>query len=411
VSANVSVSGTNYLDFTAGGAGAIGTGAFTIVVLFRATSGNNNCGLTQGRTSGASVRSFLMDSLKLFGEGDFSDGYPSGNLSLDTWYVAAIRKQSGSVHYRFTYWPYASDGSGTMNHGESTSSGNHSDGSTVTVLRIGNAGNPGNGDFAAVGYYTSHLSDANLDTLKSNLLSKWADLSPAELISFEDWNGTNGHVVNVGTSTLSSITGTVGAGAANPPSFDFSTSSAINLVVQDAAQAQTVDNIALTQVHSLVVADARQLQTVDNLALTQVHSLVVQDATQAQAVDNLALTQVHNLIVADALQNQLVDNINLNQVHSLIVADALQSQAADNLVLAVGGIDLIVSDAHQSQTADTLILTQLHNLVVHDARQLQFVDNITFAEDETVLAGAITAAGPQSGAVTYAVAGLAGTIE
>lgn len=65
---------------------------------------------------------------------------------------------------------------------------------------------------------------------------------------------------------------------------------ATNLVVQDATQAQTSDNIVLTQVHEFAVQNAVQAQTSDNVVLTQDHILVVQDAVQAQVSDNLTLS-------------------------------------------------------------------------------------------------------------------------
>jgi hypothetical protein len=111
-----------------------------------------------------------------------------------------------------------------MIHGVSSGSGTHGDGSALDTIRIGHAGNRGNGPFSVVGLWTSELSDGNLDTLKSNQISAWAALSPAELITFENWNGTTGWNTQIGTSSLSSITGTVSVGA-DAPSFNFTMSS------------------------------------------------------------------------------------------------------------------------------------------------------------------------------------------
>lgn len=351
---------------SAGGAGAAGTGAHTIAVLWKSDTVNVNCGLASLYASSTQVRQLLTDGGELFGTGDFSSGYPTNAVGLDTWYVGAITKVSGSAHYRCHLWPYASDGSGTMDHGEAADAANHGDGSSITQIRVGLTDVRGNGLIAVVGIWNSALSDANLNTLKSGNLSAWAALSPAELISLENWDGTDGCTAVVGTSAKTGITGTVGVGA-NPPSFNFSVSSEVTLTVADATQAQSVDNIALTQVHSLVVADATQAQAVDNISLTQTHVLAVADAAQAQSVDTLALTQLHLLTVADAAQAQSVDNLTLTQASILAPADALQSQLADNVTL-----------------------TQVHNLVIQSARQLQRVDTI----------GALT---PQSGTVDGAV--------
>lgn len=373
---------------SAGGAGAAGTGAHTIAVLWKSDTLNVNCGLASLYASSTQVRQLLTDGGELFGSGDFSSGYPLNAVGLDTWYVGAITKPAGSAHYRCHLWPYASNGSGTMDHGEAADAANHGDGSSITQIRVGLTDVRGNGLIAVVGIWNSALSDANLNTLKSGNLSAWAALSPAELISLENWDGTNGCTAVVGTSAKTGITGTVGVGA-NPPSFNFSVSSEVTLTVADATQAQSVDNIALTQVHSLVVADATQAQAVDNISLTQTHVLAVADAAQAQSVDTLALTQLHLLTVADAAQAQSVDNLTLTQASILAPADALQSQLADNVTL-----------------------TQVHNLVIQSARQLQRVDTIgALTPQSGTVDGAVVPLPTRSGAVSTQSLALSGIIE
>jgi len=227
VSANFSISADAWLTGSAGDAGAIGTGAYTIAVLARPTAGNNNCGLVQGRTASAAVRSLFEDALALFGENDFSSGYSGAGITQGNWYVFAQSKAAGSNTYRHHIWPYASDGSGTMSHGVAASSSAQGDGSAVTELRVGWAVDRGNGDIAVVAFWTSALSDASLDALKSANLTAWSTLSPTELVTFENWNGSTGWSAKVGTSSLSSITGTVGT-ATDPPSFNFALAAADN---------------------------------------------------------------------------------------------------------------------------------------------------------------------------------------
>jgi fibronectin-binding autotransporter adhesin len=205
-----------FIDHVAGGAGAVSTGAFTFAALVKPAG---NCGVLSARTASAQVRAMLVDSGKMFGDGDFSSGF--GTVTSGTWYVMAITKPAGSAHYRMHLWPYASDGSGTMTHGESTGAGNHADGATTTILRIGSNDNRGNGVIAVGGFWDSALSDAQLDTLKSANLSAWSALSPKALISEQNWNGTTGSADVVGTSTFSSVTGTVNVGT-DPPSFNYS---------------------------------------------------------------------------------------------------------------------------------------------------------------------------------------------
>lgn len=209
------------INMTAGSAGAVGTGAYTLVALFRPTTGNNNSGIMWCDASGSHQRSFFEDALNLFGFNDFSSGF--GSLTQGNWYLVAQSKPAGSNLYRFHIWPYASDGSGTMSHGTESGGANQGDGSTIDAIRIGIAEDRGNSLIAAVGLWTRVLSDAELDSMKSGSLSAWTNVSggaPAELISLENWNGSTGATAVVGTSTLSGITGSVAAGA-NPPGFSF----------------------------------------------------------------------------------------------------------------------------------------------------------------------------------------------
>lgn len=212
-----------FISMNVGGAGAVGTGAYTIAALYK-PSGNS--GIAGAFTSGSEVRAFLNDSGHLFGSGDFSGS--AGTVTSGAWYLVAESKAAGSNVYRWHIWAYASDGSGTMSHADG--SGTHGDGSTITELRIGTIGNRGNSLTAVVGYWTRVLSDAELDSMKSPNLSAWRGVSggaPAALVSFQNWNGTGGAADVVGTSTFSGLTGNCGVGA-DPPSFNYALSSTVN---------------------------------------------------------------------------------------------------------------------------------------------------------------------------------------
>lgn len=214
--------GTNYLSFTAGSAGAAGTGAYTIAVLAQPAVGNNNAGLFGLYTSGVVNRDLFEDTNHLFGPNDFSSGF--GTLTQGTWYLAAQTKAAGSNTFRHHLWVYDAAGAGSMSHGVSTGSSAQGDGSAVTELRIGATEVASNGLIAVAAVWTTALSDADLDGFKSANLSTWTTSGsglPKELISLENWNGTSGSAVLVGTSAFSATTGTVSSGA-NPPSFNFS---------------------------------------------------------------------------------------------------------------------------------------------------------------------------------------------
>lgn len=218
---------TAYISMSAGSATAVTTGAYTIATLVLPAAGNNNAGMAAAYVSGTVSRELFEDTNALFGEGDFSSGF--GTLTQGTWYLCAQTKTAGSATYRHHIWAYASDGSGTMSHGVASGAGNHGDGGSIaTELRIGSNDVKGNGLIAVVGYWSRALSDAELDSMKSGSLTAWRDVSggaPAELISLQNWNGSTGCTSVIGTATQSSITGTVSTGA-NPPSFDFTLSTA-----------------------------------------------------------------------------------------------------------------------------------------------------------------------------------------
>lgn len=175
----------------------------------------------------------------------------------------------------------------------------------------------------------------------------------------------------------------------------------VNLVAQDAAQAQSAGAPALTQVHNLTAAAAAQGHAAAAPALTQVHSLVAdsaaqahaagnailttatglvaQDAAQAQAATSPALTQLHVLAAADAGQAQSSGSPALTQAHSLSAADAAQAHAADTPALTQAH-ELDPANAAQTQAAGSPALTQVHNLTATGAVQAQAATNATITE-------------------------------
>lgn len=213
---------TASINMTAGGAGAAGTGGYTIAVLAQPATGNNNAGLCGLYASATLNRAFFEDTNHLFGNNDFSSGF--GTLTQGTWYLCIQSKPAGSALYDFDLWPYASDGSGTMSRGPSTGAASQGDGSAITEIRIGANAIKGNGLVAVLAVWNRQLTSLERDSMKSGSLSAWNAVSggpPVALLSLENWNGSTGCVDLVGTSALSTITGTVAAGA-NPPGFSFS---------------------------------------------------------------------------------------------------------------------------------------------------------------------------------------------
>lgn len=157
----------------------------------------------------------------------------------------------------------------------------------------------------------------------------------------------------------------------------------ISLVVADAAQAQSADEVALTQVHSLATADASQGQTADVVALTQVHQLAIDDATHAHTADGVAVTESTDLVVADAVHAHTADQVALTQAHSLAVADSTHTTRADSPALTQAH-SLVSADASHTHTADVVTLGQVHALAVADAAHAQAADSPALTQTHTL---------------------------
>ncbi|HEY9417433.1 MAG TPA: hypothetical protein VIQ30_21955 [Pseudonocardia sp.] len=106
----------------------------------------------------------------------------------------------------------------------------------------------------------------------------------------------------------------------------------------------------------LVPDAASQAQTSDNVTLTQTHVLAPDPAIQAQTSDNVTLTQTHVLTVNPAAQAQTSDNVTLSQVIVLTVANAVQAQTSDNVVVTPGVI-VRGSMTHAARNAAALTAT------------------------------------------------------
>ena len=135
------------MDFGVGSAGAanVFTAGYTIAVLAKTV--NSNFGLMAGMVDAVggtySAAHFLTNNAggRLYGTGDFSNGYPSAaadangiNDDVYRWHIQA--KQSGAHHYQADYadlstLTWASIGSGTT---ESGGAANHSDFTTPVAL-------------------------------------------------------------------------------------------------------------------------------------------------------------------------------------------------------------------------------------------------------------------------------------
>jgi hypothetical protein len=107
--------------------------------------------------------------------------------------------------------------------------------------------------------------------------------------------------------------------------------------IQDATQAQNVDNIVLYAPYFLAAGDASQFQNADNISLTQNHILTVSDVAQAQTSDNVTTTQHYVSIVQDSIQTQTSDKVTLVQNYILtLVNNSIQLQTVGNIIIGIG---------------------------------------------------------------------------
>jgi hypothetical protein len=242
--------GANYLPFTIGNAAAASGGAVTLAAMVRFGAGNNNGGAISIYNSGATaVRALGEAALNLYGLNDFSSGV--GPLTQGSYYIIVQTKAAGANPWRMHYWLYNASGTGAFTHAVAVGASNQTDPGAATggTFRVGaNAVAQANGDVAWVAIWDSALSDAAIDSGKTANLSDWAALAPKELVQFENWNGTAGHVVAIGTSTLGAAVGSNSAGT-NPTSYNFAAGGA-DVIFTDtsggAAGARSDDPLART---------------------------------------------------------------------------------------------------------------------------------------------------------------------
>lgn len=162
-----------HLDFGVGSAGLANalTAGFTIAVLAKQTA--SNWGLFSGYNSldGTSpTRQFFLSNNsggRLFGDGDFSGGFPDVGADADglndgVWRWHVMSKAAGTTHYRMHYADLATL---TWAHGESAAQANHTDNATAAQMFSTFAIYPQGfdaGDIAAIAVWDSNLSDGNI---------------------------------------------------------------------------------------------------------------------------------------------------------------------------------------------------------------------------------------------------------
>lgn len=133
--------------------------------------------------------------------------------------------------------------------------------------------------------------------------------------------------------------------------------------IQNAAHAQSAENVSISQQQNITAQNAAHLQTAGSVTLTQVHNLVPANARSLQAAGNVTLTQTHILTVANARSLQTAGNVALIVNLAVQNARSLQTAGSPTLVERLPNVvDLIVPPAVHVQSATTVQLVQVLTL-------------------------------------------------
>lgn len=210
----------SHVDFGIGNAANLGSGAFTLLVLWKPAG---NTGLLTGYSGTTERQGYLLDTGHVFGTGDFSSGF--GSITNGDWYWIGLSKPAGAAHYRGHLRDYTT--SGAWSHGEAVGAGNHSDPGTSDSLRVGADTDTTSalGDVAVAAVFTSELADATIEAACTAALSDLIAASPDWAAKFVQASPNNIADL-IGSGNETGRTGTITA-SADPPGFDFSVSATV----------------------------------------------------------------------------------------------------------------------------------------------------------------------------------------
>jgi len=231
------------INLTVATIGAIGSGAYTIVAM---TKPAGNHGVFGAQVSSSYDRQIITDSGVWFGGGDFS-GF--GSVSTTQWQIIAQSKAAGSNVYRWDYWNYDAGGAKTHTNG----TGSHSDPGAITIARIGQGDNRGNGLNAWLGLWTRQLSTAEFDAACTAALQDWFNLSPAALYPLNVAAASVVDVTGHGNG-VSSVDGTISLTGTEPSGYSFSISSGLTQALPVASVTSTAQTFGRTKTRAVPVA-------------------------------------------------------------------------------------------------------------------------------------------------------------
>ena len=114
--------------------------------------------------------------------------------------------------------------------------------------------------------------------------------------------------------------------------------------------------------------------------------LVVADATNALTSDNVDLTQVHNVAISDCVSSLVSGVIALTQVHELELSNGVNTLTSDNAdIVEIADVDLIVQNATSSITSPEVVLTRVVNLIIENCIHSVVVGVINLTQTHKLL--------------------------
>ncbi len=160
----------NSVTVAAGGAAGANR-VHTVVALMQIS--NANASLIQGLATSTRVWSVLFDTSKPFGMDDFGAG--GSSLTLNTWYVVAVSKATGSVPYRYHVAPLST---GVWTHQSSAFNVPNGSGGTTSIQFGVSETTGGNIVLAAAAEYSGALSDGAIEALGVTSMDDWLAATP-----------------------------------------------------------------------------------------------------------------------------------------------------------------------------------------------------------------------------------------
>lgn len=274
-----------------GGASGIGSSAHTILAYVKPAA--TTTGVIQFRAGTTPVRSLLADSGKYYADNDFTGG-PTPESGV--WQVVGYSKAAGSAVVR---WHYYSATTGVWAHSNGATLGDP--GGTIDNIWLGKAYNRGNLSIAAIGAWSSALTDGNVETAGFAALQQWYNLSPLALWPMNQ-SGTNPFLDVIGSADESSITNARPAADTDPSGWDYTISSGLTQALPTASYTESGVVLGRRKTRALPVVTSTD--TAIALAGRKTRALVV--ATTADVAVALGRTKTRALPVAAETSSGLV---------------------------------------------------------------------------------------------------------